>query len=77
MKAPIKHFSPDTVRLIAVVFGIGLLVMGYQLKKANTCNRAFRLWFYYHKGVNINMDKFYEDAKKWVYDPQYIPEDFE
>jgi hypothetical protein len=76
MRKPIQTFSTNALRWIVIILGVGLLYTMSELKKANTCNKAMRLWFYYHKGININMDKLYEDAKKWVNDPQYIPEDF-
>lgn len=54
--------------LISLSANLYLLV---RVKKAETCNKAFVLWFKHNLGIHINLDKLYEDAVKWVNDPQY------
>jgi hypothetical protein len=43
----------------------------YALHKAEICNKAFVLWFHHNQGVDIDLNYFYQDAVKWVNDPQY------
>lgn len=45
----------------------------YQEKyeRARVCNKGFQLYLYYNHGFKINLDSFYEDAVKWVDEPEY------
>lgn len=45
--------------------------LGLRLYRAEICNKAFVLWFHHNQGVDINLDIFFQDAVKWVNDPQY------
>ena len=63
----IEHF-------VLVVFIVLSIILGASLYRAKVINKAYWLWFYWNQGVTINEDSFYEDAKKWVHDPQYSPD---
>lgn len=55
--------------LVASLALNGYLV--WRVHRAEICNKAFVLWFHHNLGMNINLDKLYEDAVKWVNDPKY------
>lgn len=51
--------------------GYGMIYFYARAVKAETCNKAFVLWFHHNLGINVNLDYLYQDAKKWVNDPLY------
>lgn len=57
--------------LTTAVSTYGMISCNARLHRAEICNKAFVLWFHHNLNININLDKLYEDAVKWVNDPQY------
>lgn len=62
--------------LLALFVYAGLLTAGlvYTLgkwHKAEVCNKVFTTYFKCNLGIHIDLDRLYEDGKKWVNDPQY------
>ena len=56
---------------MVVLWILASFLYNREMNKARVCNKGFQLYLYYNQGVKINLDKFYEDAVKWVDDPQY------
>lgn len=48
-----------------------LLALGYRIRKAETCNVVFVRYLREARGINVSLDRIYEDGKKWVSDPRY------
>lgn len=48
-----------------------IVQLQHELFKAQVCNKVFVKYLHYNYGMNINLDRIYEDGVKWVDDPQY------
>ena len=57
--------------LLLVLISSLFIYQNYQLRKATVCNKVFVAWFKHNLGINVNLDKLYEDGKKWVDDSRY------
>lgn len=73
-----KWFERSLWLLLTVVLLWSSLGKSYHLgyykelyERARVCNKGFQLYLYYNHGIKINLDRYYEDAVKWVDDPQY------
>lgn len=56
---------------LLVVQAITLIWLRQRVIKAELCNKAFVLYFRHNLGINVNLDRLAEDAKRWVNDPRY------
>lgn len=56
---------------MTICWGSALVILSKRLHKAEVCNKVFVLYFKHNFGMNLNLDKIYEDGVKWVDDPQY------
>lgn len=51
-----------------------LLALAARVEKAETCNVVMKRYLEWNYGIKVNLDRLYEDGKKWVRNPRYTEE---
>lgn len=78
-KQEIRNLKKMSYKFIRQVILAGLVTVQtlmifqlcYRTYKAEVCNVVFVRYLRDVRGINVNMDRIYEDGRKWISDPRY------
>ena len=68
-----QHVGGTLNKLFAIYLCVSIGViytLSYELNKARVCNKVFVKYLSLY-GINVDLNKMYEDGKTWVDDPRY------